>query len=91
MKQIPQQIKTDYDVLLKDKVVPENAHVHYRKWLRYYLDFCEKYHLKQLERGNLALFIKKLREKKQTPQRNRQTKPPSNILRTRYNIVPQHQ
>jgi len=72
MKQIPQQIKTDYDVLLKDKVVPENAHVHYRKWLRYYLDFCEKYHLKQLERGNLALFIKKLREKKQTPQQQKQ-------------------
>jgi hypothetical protein len=50
---------------LKQRNVPENAHVFYLKWLRYYLDFCEKFHLPSRERRSLHGFLHKLQEKKQ--------------------------
>ncbi|MBD3322847.1 MAG: integron integrase [Chitinivibrionales bacterium] len=74
MKQIPPHVKGRYDIALRDNAVPKNVQVYYRKWLRYYLDFCGKYHLNELETGNLVHFINKLRDKKQTPQQQKQAK-----------------
>ncbi|MFZ2955878.1 MAG: phage integrase N-terminal SAM-like domain-containing protein, partial [Candidatus Ozemobacteraceae bacterium] len=42
------------------------------KWLRYYLDFCEKYQFPHAERISLDEFLEKLREKKQTPAQQEQ-------------------
>ncbi len=39
---IPQNINTLYSALLIQKAVPDKYHPYYRKWLRYYLDFCQK-------------------------------------------------
>jgi hypothetical protein len=39
MKPIPPEIKILYDASLITKGVDVPAHFHYRKWLRYYLDF----------------------------------------------------
>ena len=72
MKQIPARIRALYDEHLMSKAVPRGAHVYYRKWLRYYLDFCEKYHLNEFERESISLFIEKLRDKNQTPQQQKQ-------------------
>jgi len=44
---------------------------HYRKWLRYYLDFCQKYGF-QSDTKSLPHFIKKLKEKKQTDLQQKQ-------------------
>ncbi|MEW6163331.1 MAG: integron integrase [Nitrospirota bacterium] len=44
----------------------------YRKWLRYYLDFCSKYHFGHLNKESLPQFIKKLHEKHQTQEQQRQ-------------------
>ena len=41
MIQIPSDIKINFDALLVKKAVPEKLHSHYKKWLRYYLDFCQ--------------------------------------------------
>ena len=71
-RQIPAQIQNRFKALLVKKAVPERYHFHYVKWLRYYLDFCHKYDFKQSDKENLAHFIKKLREKKQTEQQQEQ-------------------
>jgi len=72
MKQIPSNIKVLYDAHLKHKAIPKSAHFHYCKWLRYYLDFCEKYHLNELKKENLVHFIKKLKDKKQNQHLQKQ-------------------
>ena len=41
--QINQNVLTGYNRELISGYIPENDHRHYVKWLRYYLDFCNKY------------------------------------------------
>ena len=72
MKQIPSNIKALYDAHLKNKEISKSAHFHYLKWLRYYLDFCDKYHLSTLKKENCAHFIKKLKDKNQTAKQQKQ-------------------
>lgn len=72
MKQIPSNIKVLYDAHLKNKAISKSAHFHYRKRLRYYLDFCDKYHLNELKKEHLVQFIEKLKDKKQTAQQQKQ-------------------
>ena len=72
MKQIPSKIKVLHDAHLEDKAIPKGVHFHYRTWVRYYLDFCEKYHLNELQKENVVHFIKKLKDKKQTAQQQKQ-------------------
>jgi len=63
MKKIPSDVKNPFDALLVKKTIPEKIHVHYRKWLRYYLDFCNKYHFNQSDKKSLSHFVSKLQEK----------------------------
>jgi integron integrase len=72
MKQIPSHLKILYDEHLKNKAIAKSAHFHYLKWLRYYLDFCEKYHLDQLKKENVVYFIQKLKARQQTAQQQKQ-------------------
>lgn len=72
MKQVPSHMKVLYGAHLKDKVISKSAHFHYLKWLWYYLDFCEKYHLNELKDENLVHFVEKLKDKKQTAQQQKQ-------------------
>jgi hypothetical protein len=51
---------------LHQRAVTESAHGHYRKWLRYFLDFHRKYPPPEDTSEQLRLFIAKLRAKKQT-------------------------
>ncbi|MEA1946626.1 MAG: integron integrase [Thermodesulfobacteriota bacterium] len=69
---IPQNINTLYSALLIQKAVPDKYHPYYRKWLRYYLDFCQKYGFIQSDTKSLPHFIKKLKEKKQTDPQQKQ-------------------
>jgi hypothetical protein len=43
------------------------VHPFYLKWLRYYLDFCEKYQFSHGQASSLPHFLRKLQEKKQSP------------------------
>jgi len=72
MKQIPSNIKVHYDAHLNNKAISRSAHFQYLKWLRYYLDFCEKYHLNEFKNENLIHFIAKLKDKKQNAQQQKQ-------------------
>ena len=72
MKAIPPDIKTLYDKALIKCAVPVPVHFHYRKWLRYYLDFCSKYHHAPDSRQSLKLFVEKLKAKNHSEQQRTQ-------------------
>ena len=52
--------------------VPRDEHYHYQKWLRYYLDFCEKYQFIEAGPDSLPYFIRKLHEKNQSLAQQKQ-------------------
>lgn len=65
MIQIPPPVLQRFNSELGARNVPVKFHPYYRKWLRYYLDYCHKYQLDPISKGTLPSFIKKLQEKKQ--------------------------
>jgi hypothetical protein len=68
MLPIPENISDQFDKVLKQRAVVEALHPHYRKWLRYFLDFSRKYSPPEAKSEQVRLFIEKLKSKKQTPQ-----------------------
>ena len=85
MRQIPLNTKVRYGSLLDQNGIPKNLHPHYLKWLRYYLDFCQKYNFKEAEKKSLPAFIKKLKAKKQTEHQQNQA---FNAVSIFYDIEP---
>jgi hypothetical protein len=67
MIDIPPELLVRFDLALKKKSLSDAARFQYRKWLRYYLDFCHKYGRAHAAKESLFDFIKKLREKHQSP------------------------
>ena len=65
MLNVPSEIRSNFDKILKKESVPIKYHSHYHKWLRYYLDFCCKYHHPENNEASKLLFVEKLREKNQ--------------------------
>jgi len=72
MQTIPDDILKQYLAVLKKRVVPVFRHADYRKWLRYFLDFRSKYPLPESRSEQVRLFIRKLQEKKQSPEQQKQ-------------------
>jgi hypothetical protein len=68
MLPIPEYISVQFNNVLRQRAIPESFHVHYRKWLRYFLDFCEKYPPPEAKSEQVRLFIEKLKSKKQNLQ-----------------------
>jgi hypothetical protein len=68
MLAIPENVLARFNEVLRQRAVQGAFHVHYRKWLRYFLDFCQKYPPPETKSEQVRLFIAKLKSKKQTPQ-----------------------
>jgi integron integrase len=68
MLPIPENVLYKFNEILKQRAVVESLHVHYRKWLRYFLDFSRKYSPPDAKSEQVRLFIDKLKSKNQTPQ-----------------------
>ena len=66
MLNIPPDILARFVSLLEKRSIPSTRHNYYKKWLRYYLDFCAKYLLQDTSSESLPRFLTKLRDKKQT-------------------------
>jgi len=62
----PAALKAQFENFLQKKAIPENLQGVYKKWLHYYMDFCEKYRAPSRQKESLPLFIRKLQEKKQS-------------------------
>ncbi|MDX2440064.1 MAG: integron integrase [Desulfobacterales bacterium] len=72
MIQIDPQTTKKYKIVLINNHIPESdAHL-YLKWLRYYLDFCQKYKYEKNNRASLPLFIEKLKSKGQNSDQQNQ-------------------
>jgi hypothetical protein len=68
MLPIPNDIAARFDNLLQQREVPVRFRAYYKKWLRYFLDFCQKYPPPEAKSEQVRLFVEKLRTKNQTPQ-----------------------
>ncbi|WP_459945513.1 tyrosine-type recombinase/integrase [Desulfocastanea catecholica] len=68
MLAIPENVLAPFNEVLQQRAVQESFHVHYRKRLGYFLDFCRKYPPPETRSDQVRLFIGKLKSKKQTPQ-----------------------
>jgi hypothetical protein len=74
MLTIPTDLARAYESLLANHSVPAPQWPYYLNWLRYYLDFCQKYGLSSTDRGSFAAFDGKLREKNQSDDQRRQAR-----------------
>jgi len=72
MKKIPENIDRIFCQRMKNAGINYELQQEYRKWLRFYLDFCEKYYLTNTERESLPQFMQKLNEKGQPPDKQKQ-------------------
>ena len=68
MINVPSDILSQYDAQLIHEPIGGSYHVFYRKWLRFYFDFCHKYQFDPDARSSLAPFLQKLADKKQSTQ-----------------------
>ena len=72
MEQIPQEFLIRFESQLKKNQISLQEYSIYKKWLRYYIDFCSKYDHAPKSSHSLPLFINKLREKRQTRSQQKQ-------------------
>jgi len=66
MHPIPKPLQVKFADRLRNKAVPIKNHGAFKKWLRYYRDFCQKYHFPATQKEILPPFLRKLQEKRQT-------------------------
>jgi integron integrase len=66
MLSVPSALQAQFEERLRNKAIPKEVHRLYRKWLRYYLDFCRKSRFPAGEKESLSSFLRKLEEKRQT-------------------------
>src|SRR3989339_1995364 len=67
MRPVPVPVLKRFDAILEKRAVAPIQRTDYKKWLRYFLDFCTKYPIPETRPDQVRLFIDKLREKRQTP------------------------
>jgi integron integrase len=63
---IPNAVFIQYEAILKKRRIASSRFAEYKKWLRYFLDFCDKYPVPDSKSERVRLFTEKLREKKQS-------------------------
>jgi len=66
MLDIPSALQEQFEEYLRNKPIPNSSRGAYKKWLRYYLDFCRNHKFRPIRKESLPHFIRKLQEKKQT-------------------------
>ncbi len=74
MQKLPDDLNQKFTQILIDKNLPKPEQYFCTKWLRYYWDFCHKYHHNPFILASLPLFLGKLKEKKQSIQQQNQAK-----------------
>ena len=63
MKPLPDKLLSQYHAALEQQDLPHSLWPHYRKWLCYFLDFCDKYPTTGGRNEQMRLFLQKLTEK----------------------------
>ena len=65
MREIPPALASRFDSALITAGIAENHWPYFRRWLRFYLDFCQKYQQDSTHSSSLTAFDAKLRNKGQ--------------------------
>lgn len=71
MLRVPADLIAQYQLYMDQNGIDLSRHDEYIKWLRFFLDFCEKYQVNGVESVRLHLFINKLKEKRQSQDQRR--------------------
>jgi integron integrase len=74
MLKLPTTLILQFDNLLLEKSFSNKDRAIYKKWLRFYWDFCHKYRHNTFHSGSLQLFLQKLQSKNQSVQQQNQAK-----------------
>ena len=69
---VPPELARLYDMRLEREGVAAEHRPHYRKWLRFYWDFCHKYSFEPTDRQSFPAFDEKLRTKNQSEAQRKQ-------------------
>jgi len=72
MLTIPNAVFMEYISHLKTRGIPAERFPGYKKWLRYYLDFCDKYPVPSSRSERVRLFCEKLGQKNQSEEQRKQ-------------------
>lgn len=64
MKKLPSTLLTEFSAFIEKRGVQADKHRFYLKWLRFYLDFYDKYRLGLFDEASPSSFDKKLKDKK---------------------------
>ncbi len=72
MLDIPSQVASSYEAILEQSSVPSSHRGYYKRWLRFYFDFCQKYGFDPHDKYSFPEFNKKLRSKNQSETLRRQ-------------------
>ncbi len=63
---VPHPVMNDYVATLASREIPPHHIEYYKKWLRYFYDFCANYLDIDDKPEKVKLFLEKLRSRKQT-------------------------
>jgi len=55
-------LNAQFNALLVKNKIAQKFHTHYLKWLRYYLDFCQRYRFSESNSQSLPNFIRKFKK-----------------------------
>ena len=72
MLAIPSALQKQFEEYLRNKPITISSQGAYKKWLRYYLDFCRNHNFPTIRKESLPYFIRKLQEKKQAKAQQEQ-------------------
>ena len=71
---LPKDLAQKFSELLANKSFRDEARASYLKWLRFYWDFCDKYHYDPYCPESLPWFLNKLVEKRQSEEQQKQAR-----------------
>jgi len=74
MLNVPFETIKAYQSFLVERSVPDSDRAQYQKWVRYYLDFCHKYHFDKIRKESFSSFRQKLIQKHQSESQRRQAR-----------------
>ena len=90
MLQLPDKLNQLYDTCLLNKALSDKDSYFYKKYLRFYWDFCHKYQHDALHKDSLLLFLTKLQEKGQSREQQNQASQAVSLFYEVYSRVQQN-
>src|SRR4051794_3063470 len=72
MEQVPREMSEEFERRLEEARIPAPERPEYRRWLRFYIDFCCKYGHQPASASSLGPFLMKLASKNQSIEKRNQ-------------------